>query len=88
MHLLHSRFYKVDRQEKEQWIRDSFKAPQKTYTGKRLIQIATQVIEVGVDATCDVLHTELAPAASLLQRAGRCARREHERGKVLIYLPA
>ena len=87
LRLLHSRFYKADRQEKEQWIRDGFKAPKKAYTGKRLIQIATQVIEVGVDATCDLLHTELAPASSLLQRAGRCARREHERGRVLIYLP-
>lgn len=86
LHLLHSRFYKEDRQEKEEWIRDNFRVPQKEYTGKRLIQIATQVIEVGVDATCDVLHTELAPASSLLQRAGRCARREGEKGHVYIYL--
>lgn len=87
LHLLHSRFYKEDRQKKEGWIRDNFGVSQKEYAGKRLIQIATQVIEVGVDATCDVLHTELAPASSLLQRAGRCARREQETGKVLIYLP-
>ncbi|MBK8903488.1 MAG: CRISPR-associated helicase Cas3' [Anaerolineaceae bacterium] len=87
LHLLHSRFYKEDRQRKEEWIRDNFGVSQKKYTGKRLIQIATQVIEVGVDATCDVLHTELAPASSLLQRAGRCARRENEIGRVYIYLP-
>ncbi len=85
--LLHSRFYKPDRQRKEDWIRNHFKVPQDDYAGKRLIQIATQVIEVGVDATCDALHTELAPASSILQRAGRCARRAHESGAVYIYLP-
>lgn len=87
LHLLHARFYKHDRDQKEDWIRAQFGIRQNEYTGKKLIQVATQVIEVGVDATCDVLHTELAPASSLLQRAGRCARREHENGRVLVYLP-
>ena len=85
--LLHSRFYKQDRDQKEAWIRTQFGIDQANYQGPRLIQIATQVIEVGVDATCDVLHTELSPAASLLQRAGRCARRAYEQGRVYIYLP-
>lgn len=87
LRLLHSRYYKTDRDQKEDWIRAQFGIPQTDYTEKRLIQIATQVIEVGVDATCDVLHTELSPASSLLQRAGRCARRAHEVGKVFVYLP-
>lgn len=85
--LIHSRFYKADRDQKEEWIRAQFGAAQGEYDGPPLILIATQVIEVGVDATCDVLHTELAPAASLLQRAGRCARRENEHGRVFVYLP-
>ncbi|MCP4418056.1 MAG: CRISPR-associated helicase Cas3' [Chloroflexi bacterium] len=85
--LLHSRFYKDDRDEKEDWIREQFGIPQNEYNKSRLIVIATQVIEVGVDATCDVMHTALAPAASILQRAGRCARRQDEEGKVFVYLP-
>jgi CRISPR-associated endonuclease/helicase Cas3 len=85
--LIHSRFYKTDRDEKEKWIQEQFRDPQQEYAWPPLILIATQVIEVGVDATCDVLHTELAPAASLLQRAGRCARRENEHGRVFVYLP-
>ncbi len=85
--LLHSRFYKQDRDAKETWIREQFGIPQAKYTGQPLILIATQVIEVGVDATCDVMHTQLAPANALLQRAGRCARREHEAGNVYVYLP-
>jgi len=85
--LLHSRFYKDDRDEKESWIKEQFGVSQAEYDGPPLILIATQVIEVGVDATCDVMHTELAPAASLLQRSGRCARRKNETGDVYVYLP-
>lgn len=85
--LLHSRFYKNDRDQKEEWIANQFGPGQNEYNGSKLILIATQVIEVGVDATCDVLHTELAPAASILQRAGRCARRAGEKGIVYVYLP-
>lgn len=85
--LLHSRFYKSDRDDKENWIREQFGVAQEDYNGPSLIVVATQVIEVGVDATCDVMHTEVAPAASVLQRAGRCARRAGEKGKVYIYLP-
>ena len=85
--LIHSRFYKDDRDEKEKGIREQFGIPRNKYAGPPLILIATQVVEVGVNATCDVLHTELAPAASILQRAGRCARFEYESGQVFVYLP-
>jgi CRISPR-associated endonuclease/helicase Cas3 len=40
---------------------------------------------VGLDITSNVLHTELAPANAILQRAGRCARYEGEDGDVYIY---
>lgn len=87
LRLLHSRFYKAHRDVKETWVRDQFGIPQSEYDGPPLILVSTQVIEVGIDATCDVLHTELAPAASTLQRAGRCARRAGENGEVFVYLP-
>ena len=38
------------------------------------IVISTQVIEAGVDVSAPLLFTELAPWASLVQRAGRCNR--------------
>ncbi|MGB1253255.1 MAG: CRISPR-associated helicase Cas3' [Candidatus Promineifilaceae bacterium] len=85
--LLHARFYKNDRDKKEDWIREQFGIAQNEYDGNPLILIATQVIEVGVDATCDVMHTQIAPANALLQRAGRCARRANETGRVYVYLP-
>ncbi|MDY7042542.1 MAG: CRISPR-associated endonuclease Cas3'', partial [Chloroflexota bacterium] len=49
---------------------------------------ATQAIEVGLDITCHTLHTELAPANAVLQRAGRCARYENEEGDVFVYAEA
>jgi len=50
-----------------------------------LILVATQVIEVGLDITCEALGTEVAPAASFIQRAGRCARFADEQGDVYVY---
>ena len=85
--LLHSRFLQTDRAKKEEDIRAIFGAADDKYGGESHILIATQVIEVGLDITCDVMHTELAPASSLLQRAGRCARREREHGIVFVYDP-
>src|SRR5258705_353204 len=50
-----------------------------------VIAISTQAIEVGVDITSTALHTELAPANSIIQRAGRCARYGDDIGDVYIY---
>ena len=89
LHLLHSHYFRADRDAVEGWVRDkaNFGQGQAEYDGPPLILVATQVVEVGLDMTCDVLHTELAPAASLLQRAGRCARFANEQGEVYVYLP-
>ena len=81
--LLHSRFLPEDRQRIEGKIRELF-----TKDGDQSgswIAVATQVVEVGLDITCQTLHTELAPANAVLQRAGRCARYEGEEGDVFIY---
>lgn len=47
------------------------------------ILIATQVVEAGIDITCDVIHTDLCPPPSFIQRAGRCARYEGEYGTII-----
>lgn len=85
--LLHSRFYRHDRTAIEDWVRERFDAPNAEYDGPPTILVATQVIEVGLDITSDVLLTECAPAASLIQRAGRCARKSGESGEVHVYQP-
>ena len=80
--LLHSRFLKEHRKAKEDMIRKRFK---RNAGPDNVILVATQVIEVGLDITCENLHTELAPASAIFQRAGRCARFENESGTVKIY---
>ncbi len=84
--LLHSRFERPHRVVKEALLRDLWgKEGVKARDLPSLIVVATQVVEVGLDISSQVLHTELAPAASVLQRAGRCARYPGEQGWVYVY---
>ncbi len=86
--LLHSRFSAQDRKRLSEEVEQEL-GPKKwnngTYPGRDIIVIATQVVEVGLDISAQVLHTENAPANSLIQRAGRCARFAHQQGQVIIY---
>ncbi|RME36363.1 MAG: DEAD/DEAH box helicase, partial [Thermoflexia bacterium] len=83
--LLHSRFERPHRQVKEAFLRAECGPQRDNWTVSRLIVVATQVVEVGLDITSQALHTELAPAASIVQRAGRCARYPGEEGRVFVY---
>lgn len=83
--LLHSRFLQGDREASEDWLRREFGKDKDDYTVESAILVATQVVEVGLDITSQALHTELAPAASVIQRAGRCARYRGETGEVYVY---
>lgn len=82
--LLHSRFFRHDRKKTEESLAEYF-GPMATKSNA--ILVATQVVEAGIDISADNLHTELCPANSLLQRAGRCARyaEERSRGTVWVY---
>jgi len=84
--LLHSRFERPHRQLKEAFLQALW-GPEGLagLEGLSLIVVATQVVEVGLNISAQVLHTEIAPAASVLQRAGRCARYPGEQGHVFIY---
>lgn len=78
---LHSRYFDSDRKKKEEKV--------KRYFGKHsnkhdVILISTQVIEAGMDISCDTMFTELSPVNSILQRAGRCARFAYEYGDIYI----
>lgn len=79
--LLHSRFFKDDRRDKEESLRSLFG---RGATGQAIL-VSTQVVEAGLDLSCDHLHTELCPMNALVQRAGRCARFEGELGTVHVY---
>ena len=75
--LLHSRFILRDRMQKEDEV---CRAKPGT------IFIATQVVEVSLDISYDVLITEIAPVDALVQRMGRVNRRgEDPPAPVLLY---
>ncbi len=80
--LLHARFYRKHRRDIEDYLLQEFERSEHD-----TVLIATQVVEVGLDISSDVLLTECAPAASLIQRAGRCARRAHSTGTVYVFQP-
>jgi CRISPR-associated endonuclease/helicase Cas3 len=50
----------------------------------KIVLIATQVVEAGLNVSCELLISEVAPADSLVQRAGRCARSVEEKGGYCI----
>jgi len=79
--LLHSRFFKEDRRRKEERLRTLFG---RNSSGQAIL-VATQVVEAGLDISCEQLHTELCPMNALVQRSGRCARFEGETGTVHVY---
>lgn len=81
---LHSRFFDRHRKATESRLKELFgKAVRKQKTNS--ILISTQVIEAGMDISCEIMHTEIAPINALLQRVGRCARYSGEYGKVFVY---
>ncbi|MDD2345724.1 MAG: CRISPR-associated helicase Cas3', partial [Bacteroidales bacterium] len=79
---IHSRYFDSDRKKQEQLIKEYFGKGNEKHNA---ILIATQVIEAGMDISCDIMHTEISPINSFLQRAGRCARFENEYGDIFVY---
>ena len=79
--LLHSRFLCQDRADTQRIVAQALAQG----SNEEMILVATQVVEAGLDLSAACLHTELAPANALVQRAGRCARFEGEDGTVFVY---
>jgi CRISPR-associated endonuclease/helicase Cas3 len=71
INLLHSKFIKKDRSEKEKSIMELGKIDNK----ESGIWIGTQVVEASLDIDFDMLFTELSDINGLLQRLGRCYRK-------------
>ncbi len=56
--------------------------------GERLVVVATQVVEAGVDIDADVLVSDAAPIDSLIQRAGRVLRHSLDERKAAVVVAA
>ena len=57
-----------ERRQRIREIRDEIK------DGKKIIIVATQLIEAGVDIDCDCVYRDMGPLDSIIQVAGRCNR--------------
>ncbi len=80
--VLHSRFIKNDRSNKENSIINFSKEREKTG-----IWITTQIVEASLDIDFDYLFTEMPTLDSLFQRCGRCYRsRKYEKNEPNIYV--
>lgn len=79
VYLLHSEFLAADRKGIETRVKEIF-GEEGT---DEAILVATQVVEAGIDITCDVMHTDLCPPSSFIQRVGRNARYEGEEGTIV-----
>lgn len=69
--LIHSRFKRKDRARLENLLKDDFN----NIIGKPCLVVSTQVVEVSLDISFDVMITECAPIDSLIQRFGRINRK-------------
>lgn len=75
--LLHSRFLKIDREEKENYWVDLYgKDNRLTRQIKGRILVGTQILQESVDLDSDFLVSRFAPTDMLLQRIGRLWRHE------------
>ncbi|MBW4512058.1 MAG: CRISPR-associated helicase Cas3' [Scytonematopsis contorta HA4267-MV1] len=82
--IYHSRYRYKDRLEKHKAVIDAFKKDEP------VLAITTQVCEMSLDLSADLLISALAPAASLIQRLGRLNRRmtkPEEGSKLAIIYP-
>lgn len=80
IYLLHSRFLRIDRQEREKLAERLF-GPQDVAPKRppRAVMIGTQVLEQSLDLDFDLMVTDIAPIDLLLQRAGRLHRHNRAR---------
>ncbi|GBD14670.1 CRISPR-associated endonuclease/helicase Cas3 [bacterium HR25] len=80
---LHSRFAYQHRRQKERQVLEWLRSGQRP-----LLLVATQVIEVSLDISCDRMYSELCPVDALAQRAGRLNRGAAEPdGHELVVFP-
>lgn len=84
--LIHSRFRRMDRKKREKDLKEDFAVQ----PGPCLV-VSTQVVEVSLDISFDVMVTDCAPIDSLIQRFGRVNRKrlaEAERYLAPVYVVA
>lgn len=81
--LLHSRFKRGDRNKKEMMLlgidEDGHSLSQFNTSDEACIVVSTQVVEVSLDISFDIMFTQAAPLDALIQRFGRVNRKRTEK---------
>ena len=86
IYLLHSEFLPHHRAKIEHLVRSRFgPTSDREVSDRKQILVSTQVIEAGLDITCDEMHTDVCPSASFIQRIGRAARYNGESAEVYVH---
>ena len=89
----HARFTLEDRKKRHQSLIRAFQdAVKEGASARALLGVTNQVCEMSLDLDAEVLITELAPIASLIQRMGRCNRdssklKKRPLGRVCVLKP-
>ena len=78
---LHSRFTLADRQRIESDLLARL-GPDAPFGQAPVVLVGTQVIEASLDIDVDLMSTDICPAPSLIQRAGRCRRFRDPRARM------
>jgi CRISPR-associated endonuclease/helicase Cas3 len=85
--LIHSRFKRGDRNQKEKQLLGLDEKGNPTHefntSNKACIVVATQVVEVSLDISFDLMITETAPLDALIQRFGRINRKRFKENRKL-----
>ncbi len=81
--LLHSRLIRRDRVAREREVINALRGSDES---RVRILVATQVIEVSLDISFDLIFTEVAPVDDLLQRFGRVNRKGEHAGGVEVHV--
>lgn len=79
--LIHSHFKRIDRQYLEDSLKNCYNVSKEA-----CIVVATQVVEVSLDISFDMMVTECAPIDALIQRFGRI-NRKRSRETIGLYKP-
>jgi CRISPR-associated endonuclease/helicase Cas3 len=85
--LFHGRLLFIDREKIENKCLEMFGNKDSNKRPKRLILVATQVIEQSLDVDFDLMISDLAPIDLLLQRSGRLHRHTREKRPQLLKNP-
>lgn len=85
--LYHSRFTEKDKQRKENMLLDNLGRKAWNNGTAKGIAILTQIGEVSINISSELMISEICPIDRLMQRAGRLCRFDHTIGEMYVLIP-